>query len=288
MERFTQEISFVNIPKTNGMELRLYWMNIEEEDIISHTHSTYEIYVNLSGSVSFVVNDVVYPLQPGSIIVSRPFEYHHIIYHNNTTHKCILMYPYIQPNDELFESLFDKLRTYSLLSNESFYEINKICNRLKDSRQTSLQSLKAFLDLLTILTADVEQGESEHLNYSQISKDVALAIDYISQNIKSPITVKQLAEYSHVSVNTLERHFKASMGMSPSTYVTRSRLSKAALLLQQNQSVTYAAFESGFSDSSHFSFLFKSYYNLTPRQYQKCFTKKPKIKQLNKKTQKTL
>ena len=49
----------------------------------SHIHNECEIYINLSGDVSFVVENKVYPIVPGSIIITRPGEYHHCVYHSN-------------------------------------------------------------------------------------------------------------------------------------------------------------------------------------------------------------
>ena len=44
-----------------------------------HIHNECEIYINLSGDVSFAVENSVYPIMPGGIIITRPLEYHHCI-----------------------------------------------------------------------------------------------------------------------------------------------------------------------------------------------------------------
>lgn len=53
----------------------------------SHIHRECEIYVNLSGDVSFEVENRIYPVSRGSVIITRPFEYHHCIYHSNQLHE---------------------------------------------------------------------------------------------------------------------------------------------------------------------------------------------------------
>ena len=41
-----------------------------------HSHDCYEIYINISGDVSFLVNDKLYAVQSGDLIVARPGEMH--------------------------------------------------------------------------------------------------------------------------------------------------------------------------------------------------------------------
>ena len=40
-----------------------------------HVHAECEIYLNLSGDVSFMVEDHIYPIVPGSMIITKPYEY---------------------------------------------------------------------------------------------------------------------------------------------------------------------------------------------------------------------
>ena len=52
-----------------------------------HLHSECEIYINLSGDVSFMVEEKIYPIRPGDAILTRPYEYHHCIYHSDAPHE---------------------------------------------------------------------------------------------------------------------------------------------------------------------------------------------------------
>ena len=54
---------------------------------VSHFHEECEVYINLSGDVDFMVEDKIYPINAGDIIITRPFEYHHCIYRSNKLHK---------------------------------------------------------------------------------------------------------------------------------------------------------------------------------------------------------
>lgn len=269
---YTENRNTVNIPSMHDIIFDLNILKIDKEDAVEHYHDDlYEIYLNLSGGVSFAVGDTVYPLKPGSVILSRPNERHHIVYNLNTTHHCILLYLYTLNNERFYESVFKNADTYTILSDKQFFMFNKLCNILKTPSLPHFQKLNCFLDLLNIFyKEDYLESKEHNKNYP----DVTLALEYISKHLNTPLSIQKIAKYANVSTNTLERHFKSSMNISPYTYITRRRLSKAAILLQQNNSVTYAALESGFTDCSHFSSLFKSYYNLTPREYKQAALKK--------------
>ena len=53
----------------------------------SHFHEACEIYLNLSGNVLFEVENRIYPISRGSVIITSPYEYHHCIYRSNQPHE---------------------------------------------------------------------------------------------------------------------------------------------------------------------------------------------------------
>ena len=54
----------------------------------AHIHDYCEIYFNVSGNVSFAVENKVYPVNTGDIIISKPNEIHYCIYHSDQLHTC--------------------------------------------------------------------------------------------------------------------------------------------------------------------------------------------------------
>ena len=58
---------------------------------VSHIHDVCEIYLNISGDVSFVVENSVYPISRGDMIISAPDEFHHCVYHSDGVckHYCL-------------------------------------------------------------------------------------------------------------------------------------------------------------------------------------------------------
>jgi AraC-like DNA-binding protein len=137
------------------------------------------------------------------------------------------------------------------------------CNALI-SDNDMLRKHIAFYSILDLLT---KGGFSDV--YKNVPDDVRRAIDYINENLSSEINVKKLAQVSHVTENTLTRHFNASIGISPYAYIKNLRFSHAFSALEKGASVTEAAVSSGFSDYSHFIAEFKKRYGKTPHQIKK-------------------
>jgi len=255
----------------NAFEMKLSYVEITRDSpnnqYNSHVHPECEIYVNLSGDVSFMVENRIYPIVPGSIVITRPYEYHHCIYHNNDLHKhfWILFSP--SENQRFLRRFFERRagnENLLTLSSEQQMELNGLLFEMLEGGESDLQRQYRFLKMLCLLDAATPARLQADVSFS----DVERALEHIEQNYAFPITVSALSKLSHVSVNTLERHFEAVLHMSPSVYLKKKRLGIAAELLYKGATVGEACRRSGFSDESRFIALFKKTYGVTPMKYK--------------------
>ncbi len=122
------------------------------------------------------------------------------------------------------------------------------------------------MSLLSILSKGRFEKEQ---NLLKINPQFSLAFDYINLHYKEGITIKEIANETHQSISTLERNFKSIIGKTPNQYLKDLRLSKAAQLLKDGESVLDACMKSGFSDYSLFIQTFKKEFGTTPLKYKK-------------------
>lgn len=233
----------------------------------AHVHEECEIYINLSGDVSFMVENRLYPVSYGNIIITRPFEYHHCIYHSDKVHKHFWILFSASGNEEFLDVFFNrKLGEGNFLSLpiEETEELISLCHELTEKTDDSMQRYYKFFKLLTLLKS--AESISASGTYSQ---EISTAINYINANLSSSISIKEVAKRACVSVNTLERHFQKTLNVSPNSYIKKKRLAYAAKLLASGCSVAEASENSGFSDYSSFIALFKKTYGLTPYKYKR-------------------
>ena len=67
-----------------------------------HIHSGVEFYVNLAGDVSFLVDNRLYPVESGDIIISLPNVVHHCIYHSSARHEHFCLWVDTTQDSPLF------------------------------------------------------------------------------------------------------------------------------------------------------------------------------------------
>ena len=233
-----------------------------------HIHNECEIYINLSGDVSFAVENSVYPVMPGGIIITRPLEYHHCIYHTNKLHKHFWILFSASGNERLFDIFYKRelgKNNLLMLPADKTEELFSLCHKLTDESCREAERYYRFFKLIDLLNS------ANAVNAPDISGGDCIinAISCINNNLSHQISITEIARKCNVSVSTLERRFLQELNISPSAYIKKKRLANAAKLLSEGHSVTEAAQMSGFADCSNFISLFKKNYQITPLQYKK-------------------
>ena len=95
-------------------------------------------------------------------------------------------------------------------------------------------------------------------------------IDYIQKNIGSKLTIEILSKEHSRSPNSIYRLFKKRLGMSPGSYLKKTRIDKACdFLLHTHMSIEIIAEKCGFCDRNHLTKIFRSEKGVTPSVYRK-------------------
>ena len=233
----------------------------------THIHSYYEIYVNISGNVSFLVRNNIYPIQPGDAIITAPGDIHHCIYHSSCLHDHYCLWfdvPRTSCVAKLLEEhdLFGLVRTNSACHDEL---IALLC-KLHEDTNSDLEKLTAFLQLFQLLKDNRDTVSFPATNIPEILRDI---LKYIDQTYAEILQISEIAEHFHISISTLNRLFKKYVQLSPYAYLKNKKLAFAEKLLVKGYSVTEACFQTGFTDCSRFIKFFKERYGTTPLQYVK-------------------
>ena len=94
--------------------------------------------------------------------------------------------------------------------------------------------------------------------------------DYIEKNNAEEINLSDLARVSLFSPWYSYRLFRDSLGLTPTEYIRKYRLTQAAKQLKSgNVKVTRAAFDAGFSNVDTFTRAFFREFGLNPSDYMK-------------------
>jgi transcriptional regulator GlxA family with amidase domain len=95
-------------------------------------------------------------------------------------------------------------------------------------------------------------GQSQHsalLEMDAKSDRIQSTLDYAKKNLRTPLTVEQLAEVAHLSPRQFSRAFRAETGQSPAKAVEHLRVEAARLMMEQSRHpIDVIAAETGFAD----------------------------------------
>lgn len=234
-----------------------------------HIHDECEIYINLSGDVSFVVENRIYPIEKGNVIITRPHEYHHCVYNSMAVHRHFWILFGADGNETLFDLFYERIlgeNNLIVLSEKQFEDVCAICFEMIDSNKTPAQSYCDFFKLISIL----ENAAGTNVRANDVfTLEMEKALKFIGDNLSAPFRITDVANAAHISVNTLERQFYDVLRTTPSGYIKKRRLARAAELLPYSKSVGETAEMCGFSDYSNFICLFRKKFGITPLKYKK-------------------
>lgn len=259
------------------------------EDHHLHIHQNYELYYFVEGEADYIVKNGYYTLAPGDLMLIKPNEMHSLVLKKPCYYKRFYM---VIPGNIFAHHITNPLspllrRTGGssarlMLSPESseqikkmLYEIAAVC-RSEQAGSSELTHTKIYAKMLQLLCTLSEKCTSvqiagEHVNTSALPAPIRDVLPYIENNIARISSVSELADAIHVSAPYLSAVFRKHIGVPLVSYLQARKIALAKQLLEEGRSVTYACYESGFSDCSYFIRIFKRHIGMTPLQYRNSF-----------------
>lgn len=103
-----------------------------------------------------------------------------------------------------------------------------------------------------------------------LNNKLKLALKFMRENIKSGVTLAQLADTANLSPFHFHGLFKGAYELTPLQYFTRLRMKEVCkLLTKTKRPISLVGTACGFEDQSSFIRLFKKEFKLTPLAYRK-------------------
>ena len=234
-----------------------------------HIHGYLEIFFNLSKDVSFLVNDTVYPVAKGEILINRPNDVHVCIFPCSDVYDYGCLWIDTDAASPLFSFLYEKdfvpLVSLGAENREAAFDmLLELCD-LQKREHDDLKALSLLLRFLSLLSEAGANG----VRTSPLPEQLSEILRYIQQSFAEIRNISDITQRFFISASTLNRRFRTYLHTSPREYIEAQRLSYAIELLRGGASVTEASANAGFSDCSHFIVLFKKKFGQTPLNYKK-------------------
>lgn len=242
-----------------------------------HAHVQYEYLYIRQGTLIVESNADKEKVKGPCVIIHKPYTLHKAYTHDE--HEGIYERYVINFKENLlmdfvkyFENL-DRIKGFGMIViqiDERVSEYLKRCYEdvMEANRKTEYHRSILILALITdTLIRCMEESEpkktSSHIKY------IYEIVQYISENLHLNLTLEEIADKFFISRAKLVADFKAVTGMSVKKYVTLMKVNAAITMLRNGLSVSDTAEACGFCDDSHFIITFKTYTDMTPKEYMR-------------------
>ena len=252
-------------------------------DVEYHNHDFYEIYLYLSGKVTYVIEGRSYKLRPGDILIIHNKDVHRPIVESGEPYERIVLWvdpDYLQRKSDGGSNLalcFENhgASNYNLLrlNPDKLQEIFTILEKFEESCRSSgfgstvLQDVylaeyivminKAFFD-------DYDRPISKDISFNESINKI---VNYINENLEEDLSLEIISKKFFMSKYHLAREFKKYTGYTIHKFTQQKRLFLAKNLLKQGISVNFVCSMCGFNDYSNFIRAFKKTYGQPPKKY---------------------
>ncbi len=235
-----------------------------------HYHNYYEFYYLASGSCHYFINNTVYDLTAGDVVIIPKGVIHKTAYDSpDYKRKLICCSSRFIPSSviNLLPSLPNVYR-----SGDSVGVIQEYIDKIEQEYLSELpfrdDALYGYFQLL-VLT--IVRGLSKSAPIPSADARISEILNYLKNNFRGPCELSTAASRFSLSPEHFSRLFKKETGLNFSEYRTMLRLREAERLLKSgsHRTVTEVASEAGFNDSNYFSQKFKEHYGVSPSRLRK-------------------
>jgi len=255
-----------------------------------HYHNNFEISFITEGSGKRIVGDSIEEFQPGDLAFIGSNLPHVWIADKETRmlSKRTLEMVFLQFNlnilsDQLLSlPEFSNVKKALVLSERGIQIIGDTLNQVSEV-MLQLPYLKSFermihffilMDLIGKSKTNIQLASKEYLKirFKTGNKRVADIHEYLMNNYREEVNLKELAGLVNMAEGSLCRFFKMNMGITVFEYLNKIKTEFACkLLMDPDLSILEVCLDSGFNNVSHFNKQFKKITGVPPSEYRKRF-----------------
>lgn len=243
-----------------------------------HAHDFLELYYFLDGSVTYYIEDQVYDLCPGDLLIIPAGKMHRpVIANEHAAYERMVLWITPQCLQSIDSPAGDLQKNLQKVGEHGYCVpfrgdetvfvtalLKKLLYMQKNDTDPKFCAGAVELYLWTIFRS-YGVIDTTHRNETQVIPQV---IRYITEHFSEPLTLEDIAAEFFVSKSYLNRHFKAYTNSTVYAYIMALRLTHARRMLREGIPAVEAGRECGFSDYSTFYKAFKTQTGLSPQQFK--------------------
>jgi len=241
-----------------------------------HLHDRCELLLSLTDGGSFFLMDSLHPLRRGTLILMGDQTLHRSVAVQGAYDRYVLHIPW----ETLAQASTARTDLRGIFSENRCMQLEEADTRkLSSALERCLVSSDeygedllrecAFVQLLVSVGQLLAQPALYSVQPEGLSAPVRQAIDYIGAHLPEELPLDRVAERCFVTKYHLCHLFKAETGFTVGEYIQRLRVSRAAALLREGESVQLAGERVGFASCGNFIRVFTRLMGTSPGRYGK-------------------
>ena len=251
------------------------------ESHVLHINNYLELYVYVQGNHKYIVENRLYELRRGDIILINPREVHKAL----PLEPCLYERFYLLLDADCFRGLsYDPLsyilgqlpRVGNLISppEEAREQVLQLLYAISGCvARSQVQALGLVLQLLAVCAGQMQGANREPGPIAPVPELLEQILSYVARNTASLQSTQQIAQALGLTPQYLSTYFRRHIGTPLKIYIQAKKIALAKDLLDKGADVTGACFDSGFNDCSYFIRVFKKYVGVTPLNYRRSLRK---------------
>ncbi len=246
---FFQQSHSLNKDEFTLMRLRCF-------DYPTHIHGSFELYVQLDGQSTVVIDDKSYYLSARQAVLVFPYQSHSYSYKPGERGNCCMAIfsPFLVPNFGRFDMVPTDNRCDVYIPEDV------------DISNAFLRQSLAYYICGSFEKDRKYQGRYHHA----LSEGLMSVVMYATENFKGDCTLRQAVNLVGYDYAYISKIFKKTIGMTFNQYVNFMRIQHSQVLLKTtNTGVTQIALECGYNSLRSFNRKFVEQVGVTPQQYRK-------------------
>lgn len=250
--------------------------------IYEHCHSDFEILYFTHGSAECIINNKVYQVSEGDMILINPYDVHYgttPINQERFSFYCI-DFDISLISDEVFNTFLpDKYRFENYIPAGEcenilpyFKNIHKAYTDTYDGWKLSVQGN------LLLLFSFLLQNKHYYTESTSNNNFMKSVFSYIEENYAKQISSKDIADHLSYTPSYFCRYFKKNFSCTFSEFLNIFRIKKATSLIDNGcRKVSELTTQVGFNNFSYFSNTFKKHTGILPSEYIKYISTQDKL-----------
>lgn len=253
-----------------------------------HWHEDIEIIYLVEGNVKVGINNDIYHLEVGDILIIGSGEIHYFFKQREFSNRAVIQFR-MSIYDTFLSGTKDKSIIKPMFNHSKLLtrgselhalmekQIRELIHEYSEAKGGYKLILKARLyDLAGILLRHMPKEEysvKDESRQKEKLEKLDKVFQYVEKNYQNHITLEEISKVSGFSKYYFTRFFKENTGMTFLDYLNNFRIMKSEwYLMDEKESIIEVAFKSGFNSVKTFNRVFKNLKGCTPMEYRKATT----------------